>query len=61
MKEFHCGDIIAGCGASFRAASADELAAIVGLHARLGHGLTEDTLPAGFTEHFYGHIHDVAA
>ena len=37
MKEFHCADIVPGCGASFRAASDDELIAIGRVHAAMHH------------------------
>jgi predicted small metal-binding protein len=43
MKHFHCGDVVAGCGAEFWAAGDDEILRQVGEHAMADHGLTEIT------------------
>ena len=42
MKQFDCADVVPGCGASFRAASADELIAIGRVHAAHHHGVHGD-------------------
>ena len=44
MKEFHCGDVVPGCGATFRAGTEDELMAHGALHVQFAHGLTEADL-----------------
>ncbi|MEU2348380.1 DUF1059 domain-containing protein [Modestobacter sp. NPDC049651] len=41
MEEFHCGDLIPGCGAAFRAGSDDELLAHGTVHVQFAHGMTE--------------------
>ncbi len=49
MKEFSCDDVLPGCGARFRAASTAEIEALVGLHARIGHGIAAADMPADIT------------
>ena len=44
MKEFHCGDVVPGCGATFRAGSVDELMAHGALHVQLAHGIAPEDL-----------------
>jgi len=46
MKEFDCADVVPGCGASFRAPTAEELLAHGRLHAAFGHGKAEADMPA---------------
>lgn len=46
MKEYACGDVVPGCGASFRANDDTEMLALCTVHARHAHGLTEPTMPA---------------
>ncbi|MET0556428.1 MAG: DUF1059 domain-containing protein [Vicinamibacteria bacterium] len=41
MKEFRCGDVVAGCQARFTGSTDDEILKAVAEHAREGHGLTE--------------------
>ncbi|MCA0143977.1 DUF1059 domain-containing protein [Blastococcus sp. LR1] len=41
MKEYACGDVVPGCGASFRVSSEEELLAVCTVHAQHDHGLTE--------------------
>ena len=45
MKEFYCADVVPGCGASFRAPTAEELIAHGRLHAAHGHGKAEHEMP----------------
>lgn len=46
VKTFSCGDVVPGCGARFWADSAEEIEALVGVHASWAHGLTGLHLPA---------------
>lgn len=39
MKQFDCADIVPGCGAGFRAATADEIIALGRVHAAVHHGV----------------------
>jgi predicted small metal-binding protein len=41
MKQFSCGDVVAGCAARFVCSSEDELLAEVAAHARVDHGMTD--------------------
>ncbi|GBD23908.1 hypothetical protein HRbin29_01581 [bacterium HR29] len=41
MKEFHCGDVVPGCTATFRFATDEEIFAAVVRHARADHGMAE--------------------
>jgi len=45
MKQFNCADVVPGCGASFRAPSAEELLAHGRLHAAHGHGKVDADMP----------------
>jgi predicted small metal-binding protein len=45
VKEFDCADVVPGCGASFRAPTAEELLAHGRVHAQWSHGKTEADLP----------------
>lgn len=49
MKQFRCGDVVAGCAARFAAGSTEEIEALVLLHAAMGHALSAAQLPLGFT------------
>ena len=40
MKEFCCGDVVAGCKARFTGTTNEEILKQVAVHARDGHGLT---------------------
>jgi predicted small metal-binding protein len=40
MKKFRCGDVVAGCTATFEGDEASVLAAVAA-HARVDHGLAE--------------------
>jgi predicted small metal-binding protein len=40
MKQFHCGDVVAGCPAIFTATTETEVVRLVGVHATIDHGLT---------------------
>jgi predicted small metal-binding protein len=44
MKQFACGDVVAGCTRTFRG-SEDEILAAVAVHAQADHGLT--SIPDG--------------
>jgi len=57
MKQFRCGDVVAGCAARFAAGSAEEIEALVLLHAEMGHGLSAAQLPLGFTTKVREAIH----
>jgi len=46
MKEFYCADVVPGCGASFRAPTAEELLAHGRLHAAFAHEKTEPDMAA---------------
>lgn len=41
MKQFACGDVVAGCGARFEGESDDEVLARVGRHAQEDHGMDQ--------------------
>jgi predicted small metal-binding protein len=41
MKEFRCGELVPGCGATFEGASDDEILEQVAVHAREEHGMDE--------------------
>jgi len=41
MKEFRCGELVPGCGATFEGASDDEILEQVAAHARDEHGMDE--------------------
>lgn len=41
MKQFACGDVVPGCGATFRAPTVEGILEQVSAHARHVHGLTE--------------------
>lgn len=45
MKQFCCGDVVAGCKAIFRGDSDEAILGQVAAHARLDHGMTE--IPEG--------------
>ena len=45
MKEYSCGDVVPGCGASFRVGSEAEMLAVCTVHAQHDHGLTEPQMP----------------
>ncbi|MGY5885266.1 DUF1059 domain-containing protein [Modestobacter lacusdianchii] len=46
MKQFDCADLVPGCGAGFRAATADEIIALGRVHAAVHHGVHgEDYTP----------------
>ena len=42
MKQFDCADVVPGCGATFRARTADEVLALGRAHAVADHGLTAE-------------------
>lgn len=44
MKEYACGDVVPGCGATMRADTEDEVLALCTLHARHAHGLVDDDM-----------------
>ena len=56
MKEFRCGEVVPGCGATFQGQSDDEIMEQVAVHARDEHGMDEvppevvDTVRAAITE-----------
>ncbi len=60
MKEFDCADLVPGCGASFRAASADELIAIGRVHAAFHHGVSGDAYTPEIEAWTRSRIRDVA-
>ena len=41
MKQFACGDVVAGCDARWVCSTDEELLALVGAHAIEDHGMTE--------------------
>lgn len=41
MKEFCCGDVVAGCEVRFKGTTNEEILKAVAVHAREGHGLTD--------------------
>ncbi|TFV51552.1 DUF1059 domain-containing protein [Blastococcus sp. TF02A-35] len=41
VKEYACGDVVPGCGASFRVSSEKEMLAVCTVHAQHDHGLAE--------------------
>ncbi|MGY1844818.1 MULTISPECIES: DUF1059 domain-containing protein [unclassified Modestobacter] len=45
MKEFDCADVVPGCGASFRAPTAEELLLHGRVHAEHGHGKGAADMP----------------
>jgi len=52
MKQFDCADVVPGCGASFRAATADEVIVLGRAHAARDHGLA----PADYTPELEAHV-----
>ena len=46
MKEYACGDVVPGCGATFRVADEVEMLAVCTVHAQHDHGLQEHEMPA---------------
>ena len=56
MKEFRCGEVVPGCGATFQGQSDDEILRQVTVHARDEHGMDEvppevvDTIRATITD-----------
>jgi predicted small metal-binding protein len=56
MKEFRCGEVVPGCGATFEGQSEDEILQQIGAHARDEHGMDEvppevvDTIRAKISE-----------
>lgn len=58
MKRFSCGDVVAGCTATFRGTTDDDILAQVAAHARDGHQLT----PVGqaVVDAVKAHIHDAS-
>ena len=57
MKSFRCGDIVPGCGASFRATSDEELFGMIRDHARDEHGM--DPVPAPVLEQVRARVVEV--
>ena len=53
MKQFACGDVVAGCQARWVCSSEEEVLAHVAAHAREAHGMTEipDEVVAAVREH----------
>ena len=53
MKQFACGDVVPGCGATFVGADDDEILGLVAGHAHHDHGLAEvsDDLVAAVRSH----------
>ena len=53
MKQFACGDVVPGCGATFTGADDEQILGLVGRHAHHDHGLTEvsDELVAAVKSH----------
>ena len=58
MKEFSCGDVVAGCTARFRGNSNEEILAAVAKHAREDHGLT--SVPPALVEQVLAAIREAA-
>ncbi len=59
MKEFCCGDVVAGCSARFTGATNEEILAAVAHHARHDHGL--DEVPPALVERVVAAIKTQAA
>ena len=57
MKEFHCGDVVPGCSARFKAESEAGILAQVGQHALRDHGMS--TIPDGLVDQVRSHIVEV--
>ena len=57
MKQFSCGDVIPGCGETFRADTEDEILDQVTRHAKADHDLAE--LPPGAADQVRAAIVDV--
>ncbi len=47
MKQFSCGDVVPGCGRTFRGTQ-EQILQAVAAHAQVDHGLT--AIPAGLVE-----------
>ncbi len=47
MKQFSCGDVVPGCGRTFRGTQ-EEILQAVASHAQVDHGLT--SIPAGLVD-----------
>jgi len=59
MKEFCCGDVVAGCSARFTGATNEEILAAVARHAREDHGL--ESVPDALVTQVVAAIRPVAA
>ena len=59
MKEFDCADVVPGCGARFRADTAEELIAHGTVHAQWAHGLTGPQMPPEVTAAVRAGMRDV--
>jgi predicted small metal-binding protein len=59
VKEFDCADVVPGCGARFRADTAEELITLGTVHARWAHGLTDSPMPPELLARVHAAIRDV--
>lgn len=59
MKEFCCGDVVAGCTARFTGATNEEILMAVARHAKEDHGLSE--VPAALVSQVVAAIRPLAA
>ena len=60
MKQFDCADVVPGCGAGFRAATADEIVALGRVHAAFHHGVVGDAYTPELEAHVRTLIRDAA-
>ena len=54
MKQFNCGDVVAGCNATFVYATDEQILGAVAEHARADHGLT--VVPPSLVSAVQSHI-----
>jgi predicted small metal-binding protein len=57
MKQFSCGDVVPGCGASFQAESEADILRAVAEHARRDHGMT--TIPDALVDQVRSKMREV--
>jgi predicted small metal-binding protein len=59
VKQFSCGDVVPGCGATFVATSVDQVLDAVARHASHAHGL--DEVPAAVVDAVVANIRETSA
>lgn len=60
MKEFACGDVVPGCGATFRVLGEEQMLQLCTVHAQNDHGLSEPQMPDELIERIRAAMQDAA-